>query len=128
MIEIKKLPEDRWVDYRDLRLVSLKNEPIAFGSAYEEETILPDEEWIKRTKNTLFALINDKPVGMITCISNNRLKTKHVANIYGFYVRREYRGQGIGEILLEGAISLIKMNENIVKISLNVNPKQLAAV
>lgn len=128
MIEVKKLSDDRWKDYQDLRLAALKSDPIAFGSSYEEEIIISEEEWKKRIKNTLFALLNDKPIGMIVYIFDSKLKTKHVANIFGVYVKKEYRGQGIGKKLIESAISLIKKNKNIVKIKLNVNPEQKATV
>ena len=127
MIEIKKLPEDRWRDYRELRLEALISDPIAFGSSYEEEIILPDEEWVKKIKNVLFAMLDDKPIGMIVYIFNNGLKIKHIANIYGFYVKKTYRSQGVGKKLLENAISLIMINKNIIKINLSVNPQQSAA-
>ena len=128
MIEIKKLASSRWKDYRALRLEALKNDPIAFGSSYNEEIKLSNNEWKRRIKNSLFALLNDKPIGTIVYIFENKTKTKHIANIYGVYVKKEYRGQGVGKKLVESAISLIKKNKNIIKINLNVNPKQKAAV
>ena len=72
LIEVKKLPADRWRDCRDLRLEALKNDPMAFGSSYEEEESLSENEWRIRIKNALFALLNDKPVGMIVYIRNNK--------------------------------------------------------
>ena len=128
MIQVKKLLPSRWNEYRDLRLEALKNDPTAFGSSYEEEFKLSKNEWKKRVKNVLFALLNDKPVGMIVYIFENKKKTKHIANIYGVYVKKWYRNQGIGRKLIENAVLLIKKNKNIVKINLNVNPKQKAAV
>jgi ribosomal protein S18 acetylase RimI-like enzyme len=128
MIEIKELPDDRWKDYREVRLDALISDPIAFGSSYEEEIILPDEEWVKRIKNVLFAMLNDKPIGMIVYIFNKGLKIKHIANIYGVYVKKEYRCQGVGKKLLENTITKILTNNNIIKINLSVNPQQVAAV
>ncbi len=128
MIEIKKLPDDRWKDYRDLRLEALMSDPTAFGGSYEEEIILPDEKWVNRINNVLFAMLDDKPVGMIVYIFNKGLKIKHIANIYGVYVKKEYRCQGVGKKLLENAISLILANKSIIKINLSVNPLQVAAV
>ena len=37
MLEAKRLAEDKWKDYRELRLEAFVNNPIAFGSAYEED-------------------------------------------------------------------------------------------
>ena len=128
MIKVKKLPPDRWKDYQDLRLEALRSDPLAFGSSYEEEKILTRDEWEKRIKNALFALLNDKPVGMIVYVVNNKVKTKHVANIFGVYVKKEYRGQGIGKKLFENVLKIIQKNADISKIKLTVNPEQKAAV
>lgn len=128
MIETKRLPESRWKEYKALRLEALKSDPTAFGSSYTEEVKLSENEWKKRIKNALFALLNDKPTGMIVYVFGKKLKIKHIANIYGVYVKKEYRNQGAGKRLVASAISLIKKNKNIIKINLNVNPKQKAAV
>ena len=128
MLEIKKLPTNRWKDYKNLRLEALKSDTIAFGSSYEEEKYTTEIEWKRKIKNALFAMSNDKPIGMLVYVFEHKIKTKHIANIYGVYVRREFRGKGVGKKLLESAILLIKNNRNIIKIDLNVNPKQKAAV
>lgn len=124
---VRKLPASRWKEYRDLRLEALKTDPIAFGSSYEEEVKLSKEEWKRRVKDVLFALSENKPVGMIVFRFQSKIKTKHIANIYGVYVKKEYRGRGIGSKLLESAIMAIKKDKNIIKIDLNVNPKQKSA-
>ncbi len=128
MLEIKKLPPCRWKDFRDLRLEALQNDPLAFGSSYEEEKTMPQDEWKRRIKNVLFALSNDKPVGMIVYIIDNRIKTKHIANIFGFYVKMKYRGQKVGMKLMESALEIIQKNMKVSKIKLTVNPEQRTAV
>lgn len=128
MVIVKKLPDKMWKEYKNLRLDALKTDPIAFGSSYEEEIKLPMKAWRKRIKNVIFAFSSDKPIGMITYVFKNKSKTRHIANIFGVYVKQEFRGQGIGEKLIESAISSIKKNKNIIKINLNVNAKQKAAV
>lgn len=128
MIEIRKLPPERWKDFRGLRLEALQSDPLAFASSYEEEKPLTTEEWKKRVDNTLFALSNDTPVGMIVFIIGDRIKTNHIANIYGVYVKKEYRGQGIGNRLVEGALRTIQQNTNVTKIHLTVTAEQTAAI
>ncbi|PIY60326.1 hypothetical protein COY95_02355 [Candidatus Woesearchaeota archaeon CG_4_10_14_0_8_um_filter_47_5] len=138
MIKYAKLSPDRWEEYRDLRLEALQNDPSVFGSSYEEEKSLPEDEWRKRIANALFAVADSTPagmpVGMIVCVFNRNNKTRHIAHIFGVYVKKDYRNQGIGGRLIERAVSLIKKNtENgegteITKIRLAVNPEQKAAV
>jgi len=128
MIVIKKLEEDRWKEHRDLRLDALKEEPIAFGSSYDEEKSISEEEWRKRMKNAWFALSDDKLIGMIGYFQNNNVKTKHAANLYGFYVTKKYRGQGVGKKLIDSSLMHIQERKDVVKIKLTVNPKQVSAV
>jgi ribosomal protein S18 acetylase RimI-like enzyme len=127
-IEIKKLPPDRWKDLKKLRLEALKSEPIAFGSSYEEEVDAPEEEWQRRIGNSIFAIHNGQPVGMIVYVVSTRLKMKHIADIHAVYVNQQFRNQGIGGMLLSKALSLIKENAQVRKIKLTVNPEQRQAV
>ena len=128
LVEIRKLPADRWRDFRELRLEALKRDPSAYGSSFEEEEKLKEDEWKRRTKSVLFALSDDRPVGMIVYVFNKELKARHAAEIYGFYVNADHRGEGVGTRLLERALSLIRRNKKIIKVSLAVNPEQRAAV
>lgn len=128
MAEIRGLPGGRWKDYRALRLESLKTEPTAFGSSFEEEVSLPEEEWRRRIETVLFAMDGDTPVGMISYVVSNRVKTRHVAHIYGFYVKPELRGRGTGGALLKAALGRIREHGGVVKVQLSVNPDMLPAV
>jgi len=128
MIEIASLPPERWKESRDLRLASLRLEPAAFGSSYEEEVSFDETEWKRRTSNALFALEDGKPVGTITCIFGNHLKTRHVAHIHGVFVDPSRRGRGIGRKMLETVLDQLKNKGDIVKVQLTVNSKRLAAV
>lgn len=127
-IEISRLPESRWEEYRELRLEGLKNDPGAFASSYEEEVKFDKEIWINRIPNVLFALENGKPVGLITFIVGSRIKVKHTADIFGFYVKEKYRNMGIGTALVRKAISVIRENPAVRKINLSVSSTQEAAI
>jgi ribosomal protein S18 acetylase RimI-like enzyme len=126
-IEIKRLEPDRWQDYRDLRLEALRSFPLAYGSSYEEETKNTEEHWRMRIRNVLFAMVHDTPVGIMVWVRNPRLKTNHICEIYGVYVKREYQGQGIGSRLMAFTLEEISKHEGIIKVILDVNPTQKAA-
>jgi ribosomal protein S18 acetylase RimI-like enzyme len=128
-ITIGRLPEDEWNKYREIRLECLKNDSIAFGSSYEEEKDHEESVWRSRIKDALFALDEKgNPVGVMAFLFNSRVKTKHRADIYSVYIRPEYRGKKIGIKLFEEALRLIKLNKDVVKINLTVNPLQKPAV
>ena len=124
MIEVKRLSPDRWGEYRDLRLEALQSDPVAFGSSYAEEKALTEDEWRKRMGNALFALSEGSPVGMIVCVVNERVKSRHIATIFGVYVRKDCRGEGVGRKLIEGSIKAVRENVDVSKIKLTVNPDQ----
>ncbi|MDG6911076.1 MAG: GNAT family N-acetyltransferase [Nitrososphaerota archaeon] len=128
MLTVGGLPEDRWQDFMELRLESLKREPTAFGSSYEEEQDLPEAEWRRRMGAMLFALEDGVPVGMISYSVSDRLKTKHVAHIYSVYVRPSARRRGAGTLLLKAALDKIRDHGGVVKVQLSVNPAMRAAV
>ena len=128
MIRVGTLPQNRWRSYRRLRLEALRKDPSAFGSSYEEEKKLPEEVWRKRIKTVLFAMEKDKPLGMVSYVFSDRIKRRHVASIYGVYVKPEHRGEGIGGGLLEAALSEIRKNRGIIKVQLSVNPELRHAV
>jgi ribosomal protein S18 acetylase RimI-like enzyme len=127
-VRITGLPSDRWEDFKKLRLESLKSDPLAFLSSYEEEVDFEKEVWQGRIKNVIFAVVKNEPIGMMTFILRNRKKNDHVADIFAVYVSRKYRGIGIGDRLLKRAIHLLKKNSDISKISLGVCVEQTPAV
>ncbi len=58
---------------------------------------------------------------------NSNAKSKHIANIFGVYVKKEYRGQGIGKKLIENVLASVQNGQSIIKIRLTVNPEQKVA-
>jgi ribosomal protein S18 acetylase RimI-like enzyme len=128
MLQIRKLPPERWKEFKALRLEALQHDPLAFGSSYEEEIKYPDKTWKERIKDTLFATLNDKPVGMIVFLINPRIKLSHVAEIFGVYVKEEYRDKKIGKQLIESSINLIRQSNSVIKIKLTVTSVQDSAI
>jgi ribosomal protein S18 acetylase RimI-like enzyme len=128
MIEITKLPADRWEEYRELRLEALKQDPIAFGSSFEEERDMPEETWRKRISNAIFAISDGKLVGLITWVQGDRIKTRHTSYINSTYVTGSFRGLGIGNKLMTSAFDSIKAKKEILKVRLSVIAPQAAAL
>jgi ribosomal protein S18 acetylase RimI-like enzyme len=128
LFKVAELPGERWQEFRDLRLEALKEEPAAFGSSYEEEQALKEEDWRRRIGTMIFALEGDAPVGMISFAVSDRAKTKHVAHIYSVYVRRSARGKGAGGGLLKAALDRLRKHGGVVKVQLSVNPEMRPAV
>lgn len=133
---ITKFKPREWKKYREIRLEALKNTPTAFGSSYTEELEKPGAKWKDRLKesetnnlsSTFFAILDGNPIGMMTIFREDKEKTKHKANLVGVYVKKEYRGKGVSAKLLEKTISWCKSKEDIKKIQLGVNTKNIPAI
>ena len=127
-VSIIRFPADRWEDYRKIRLEGLKVEPFAFSSSAEDEEKAPESLWKERIVNHIFAQKGSDVVGVIGLLFRPRQKQKHIADIFGLFVKKEFRGIGIGDLLLKEAIKAASSREGIMKIELGVIEDQVPAV
>ena len=104
--QIKTLWKDDWADWKHIRLEALKLHPEAFGSSYDDEVENTDETFQQSlVKNTMFGAFNDHNlIGVAGFFVFPRLKMQHRGNLFSMYLKKEYRGQGIGGQLLEAII------------------------
>lgn len=134
-IQIITLTPSRWEESRAIRLEALQSDPLAFGSSYEESLEMTDTEWLERVTSAyekknqiaLYAEADEKLVGMMGAFWSNRMKLGHIASIYGVYVARDYRGQGVGTLLMKSLLDEISALPHITKINLTLNTTQLPA-
>ncbi|SRR5258706_3395754 len=132
-IEIITLQPNDWLQYKELRLKALKEEPQAFVSTYEENLKHPDEFWQKRLEEALigqsqcllFAKVKNNLVGMVGGFVGDG---KDNAEVIAVFVIKEFRGQGISKILMNELIKTMKHNNVIRRLLVGVNPEQAAAL
>lgn len=104
--EIKIITPENWELYKSVRLNSLKESPGSFGSIYDQEVELSDEEWRSRLDLKfrdidalpLIVELNGWPVGIAWGFIHK--PNLQVAHIYQMWVSPELRGQGIAKSLL----------------------------
>ncbi|EKD46701.1 MAG: Acetyltransferase [uncultured bacterium] len=131
-MEIYKLDASQWREYKELRLEALREDAEAFGMSYAEALSLLDEEWQDEFENRkgfiLVASEDSKLLAMIGAYQEEGEKMKHIAYVWGVYVRKEHRGKGIGKMLMESLLEELAKNKELEKVDLNVNTSQLSAV
>ena len=131
-MEIVKLKPEEWEKFRELRLEALREDSESFGASYEEAVKYSDDDWKQRlvnpNDNIIIASDGGLAIGMVGAYQEKGEKLKHAAYIWGVYLGKNYRGQGIGEKLMKKLLEEIAKNEEIEKITLNVNVGQLPAI
>src|SRR5687767_667128 len=83
--------------FRDLRLEALRTSPTAFSADYDADAKHPINHWVDRllpndNSVVLFAVAENMLVGMCGLYRQTSPKTRHFGEIWGVYVRDEWRG------------------------------------
>jgi RimJ/RimL family protein N-acetyltransferase len=108
--------------FRELRLHALQNAPTAFSADYDVNLNHPMSFWEGRLNFDEYGIIffaqhGNKLIGMTGIRKGESPKTNHSAFIWGVYVRPEWRGLHIAEVLIETSIQWAKAREvNLVKL------------
>jgi ribosomal protein S18 acetylase RimI-like enzyme len=115
------------MQYRDLRLSALLDSPTAFSADYELNLNQPMSFWEGRVKpdeygKLFFAEYESQLIGMTGIRQGELPKTRHGGYIWGVYVRSEWRGLHIAEVLIETCTNWAETREiNIVKLGVMTN-------
>ncbi|MEH7095337.1 GNAT family N-acetyltransferase [Neobacillus vireti] len=132
-MEIRLLTPADARNYWTLRLEALKNHPEAFLASYEES--VTKENAVEQTAQNLTAEGNftfgafdqDKLIGVVTLLQEERKKIRHRANIFAMYVTPSRRGVGAGKALMTAAIQKAKDISGVEQINLNVTASNHSA-
>jgi len=108
--------------FRELRLYALQDSPTAFSADYDINASRPSEYWHDRLKEDedsiiFFAEHEHQLIGMMGIARGHSRKNKHSAEIWGVFVRPEWRGLHIAESLIEACVGWATSKAvNIIKL------------
>lgn len=122
-MKITQLSPDEWQKYRDIRLLALKSDPHAFGSSYEEEINLSENDWRNRIKVMWFAMVDGEVAGLVGLLQRENLASIHCGYIISLWVKPALRGRGIAKVLVEKLKDLAP-SLGLRKMSLQVSSTQ----
>ena len=109
-IIIRQARMDDTPAFRTLRLEALRSDPTAFSADYEINAARPEFYFEERLKELgegstiYFAVQGEKLIGMTGIHRGESPKTQHSAQVWGVYVRPDWRGLRIADALLEHCI------------------------
>jgi len=132
---IRFLTSNELAPYHELRLNALKDSPYAFGSDFEYEATLPQEQFAARLQphgnpeNGVFGAFSGdgRLTGMLGFARENRRKRAHIATLWSMYVLQEFRRKGVGAALLDQAIAHARGLNGVRQIILSVTANNEAA-
>lgn len=118
LMSVKKLTKYDAEDYRQIRLEALDKNPDSFGTTYQEEVIKTIEQFRARipvdNNNFILGCFEDKNlIGIVAFQQESRIKLRHKAYISSMYVQQEYRGKGVGKLLLNELIEKAKIMKDV---------------
>jgi ribosomal protein S18 acetylase RimI-like enzyme len=106
MIRLDPITPQLVADYKAVRLRALKDSPSAFGSTYEREVQLTDEEWNARAARLqggrdagFLAHCDGEYAGLAVCFFDKA--DPHKAELVSMWVASEQRRHGVGRLLVE---------------------------
>jgi ribosomal protein S18 acetylase RimI-like enzyme len=111
-IPVRLIRESDLSAFKALRLEALRLHPYAFGMDFEEDSREPDSVWVERVRKAVsdpdsaivVADAGTELAGMVGIWRNKGAKCRHAAGIWGVYVREQYRGQRLGQRMIEQAL------------------------
>lgn len=117
---IRKLTEDDWREFSQIRLKALLTDPKVFGSNYEREKDTPEEEWretLRSAEIDVFLIYKtETPIG-ITCIGIDRNDaTKKTALLWGSWLAPEFRRKVLSELMYRARFDWAKAQPIVEKI------------
>lgn len=131
-VTVRRVSKGEWRAVRELRLEALRSDPLAFGSTLEREREFSEETWRERchagasaADAALFVAIG--PTGQRTG-TVGAVRDGESLLVVGMWVRREWRGQGIGTRLMETLLDWDRSLRFPHRLILDVYPDQAGAV
>jgi ribosomal protein S18 acetylase RimI-like enzyme len=110
MTEMVPITSQLTAEYKAVRLRALKDTPLAFGSTYEREARLTDEEWGARAARCsggrdigFLALCDGIYAGLALCFVDE--DDAAVGQLISMWVAPEARRSGAGRILIDAIVA-----------------------
>jgi ribosomal protein S18 acetylase RimI-like enzyme len=122
----RKLNRGDVVEFQRLRLFGLRESPAAFGSSFEESSVLSRQsfesmlDFSDADGAVQGAFDGGRLVGVGGLKRETRLKEKHKGIIWGLYVDPEFRNRGVAREIMQRLVEQARAMTDLVFVKLTV--------
>ncbi|MCD5981158.1 GNAT family N-acetyltransferase [Pseudomonas quasicaspiana] len=131
---IERLQGRHAAAYRDLMLDAYTRHPEAFTSSTEERAALPLSWWENRLNaaedagQVVFGITDgDAVLGAVGLTFSNRQRARHKVLLFGMYVVAGQQGKGLGQSLIDAALSYARQRPHTLLVQLTVSENNASA-
>ena len=129
---IELLDPSHAAGYCRLMLEAYERHPEAFVSTITRRDLVPLSWWQSQLDDEFSelygAFIEGELVGIVGLAFEPWAEAQHKATLFGLYVCERFRGQGLGEQLVQAVVSLAEQEPDIKVIELTVSANSTAAL
>ena len=125
MTELVRISSKLTAEYKAVRLRALQDMPVAFGSRYEREARLTDEEWTARAARCsggrdvgFLARCDGEYAGLALCFVEE--EDAGVGQLISMWVAPEARRSGVGRMLIDAIVAWAAVERRLRTIKLMV--------
>lgn len=107
-MRVRKLDAEDAARFQEVRLEGLRNHPEAFGASLDDEAARPIPFVAERlSRGAVFGGFGEDGalMGVIGVVTGQSAKVRHIATIWGMYVRPSARGTGLAAQLMQVAVA-----------------------
>lgn len=118
-VQIRRLERADAALYREIRLEALQNDPAAFGSTFERESVQP-LSWFEAAigRADIFGVFLDGTLAGIAGFSAREgSKQAHKGVLWAMYVRSAARGLGLGKQLVAAVLDHARRRVEMVQLT-----------
>lgn len=117
-ITIRRWAESDWKIFKAIRLESLSAHADLFGPSYNVESAKDDAFWKEciNQGGAVFGLYDKEIVIGLTGVYRYRASPADTAILCMSYIRAEYRGRGLSDLLYKARIDWAKQQDGIIKV------------
>ena len=126
-MKLLRLTFEHATEYRALMLEAYANHPDAFTSSVAERARLPIAWWEERLRASepprelVLGCFSDGVLCGVTGLSfESREKTRHKVTLFGLYVPSQFRGNGLGSLLIREALDYARTRTGVLLVQLTV--------